>query len=106
MDDTSTLKRFLTASAQHAARYGRDLYPVVRELFGAILWVKDRGPITTMKEMKNAVWVKIDGKTYALAYDADQQQIDLREKTTLGRIVHSFDSRTPPGGVFGALLRK
>ena len=41
-------------------------------------------------DMKNVLWVRIGGKRYALSYNHEASSIEVRERTTQGKVLASF----------------
>ena len=78
-------------------------------LAGAIVWRKDPDEIKVMEregDLKNVLWVKISGRRYAFSYNHTAQEIEMRENTTHGTVLHRFSNVTPIHDVeqiFGAL---
>ncbi len=81
-----------------ADHHADDVNEVALALAGAIIWRKDDSPIEVLAqagEMKNVLWVRIDGTRYAISYSHDSGEIELRENTTHGNVVASFSNATP-----------
>ena len=45
------------------------------------------------------LWIKIGGKDYALRYEHGTEQIEIRDGSQKGTILHSLDDTTPPADV-------
>jgi len=98
VNDVQKLKEYLSGVMNNAEHHGQTVDTICLALFGAILWRKDSEDMVALEregEMKNVIWVKIGGNKYAFSYNHDTKQIDMRERTTQGRIVHSFSNSTP-----------
>ena len=102
MSDARKIRDFLAMAIRHASRYGRSIEAPAQALFGAVFWFKDEEEVVTLKEMKNAVWVKVRGKSYAICYDAEEQVLEVREKTTQGHRLHAFKERTTASEIWRA----
>lgn len=46
-------------------------------------------------ELKNVLWFHVGGQRYALSYNHDSGEIELRLGTTHGNVVASFGNETP-----------
>ena len=95
--DIATLQKYIEGVMDRAEHHGRDVRDVVLTLVGAIIWKKDPDPIKVMThkgETKNVLWVRISGKRYALSYNHEDASIEIREGSTQGDALHSFDNTT------------
>ena len=49
--------------------------------------------------MTNALWIHINGQRYALSYNHDVGQIEVREDSMRGNVLGSFDNSNTAGDV-------
>ncbi len=50
-------------------------------------------------QIKNALWITIGGKKYAMKYNHRAKTIEIRERTLTGKLLKSFTNATPIGEV-------
>jgi len=91
--DVDTLKAYLEGVVTRADHHAGNVNEIALALAGAIVWRKDPPPIEVMQrsgDMKNILWVRIDGQRYAFRYDHETQAIEIRKGNTRGRLIHAF----------------
>lgn len=100
--DVDVLRSYITGVMSRADHHADSVNEISLALVGAIVWRKDDAPIEVMTragEMKNVLWVCINGTRFAFSYNHDSAEIELREGSTQGRLVASFSNATPCGEV-------
>ena len=70
------LQQHLARAIGHAGDRARKLGPAALTLAGAILWLKDPGPIEVRGG--NIAWVAIGGAKYLLRYDPHARRLEMR----------------------------
>jgi hypothetical protein len=93
--DIDVLRDYLNGVMTRADHHADDVNEIALALAGAIVWRKDDSPIEVLAqagEMKNALWVRINGARYAVSYNHNSGEIEVRENTTHGRAVASFSN--------------
>lgn len=96
--DINTLKAYIEGVMARADHHAPTVGAVALALAGAIVWKKDDDPIEVMTrdgDMKNVLWVKINGNRYAFSFNHNAQRIELREDSTQGPVLHVFSNSTP-----------
>mgnify|MGYP006295201041 CR=1 FL=1 len=97
--DVNQLQMYLQGVMQRAEHHAGSVDEVVLALAGAIIWKKDDEPIEVMAkdgDMKNVMWVKINGIRYAFSYAHSTGKIEVRRKSTQGETIREFsDTDTP-----------
>jgi len=97
--DIETLRAYLVGVMDRADHHAKRVQDIALALAGAIVWRKDAGqPIEVMahgEETKNVLWVYIGGQRYAFSYKHSPPRIEMREGTTQGPTLHTFDNSTP-----------
>ena len=96
--DIDLLKEYISGVMGRADHHAKKVNEISLTLVGAIVWTKDKNPIQVLAregEMKNVLWVKINGKKYAFSYNHGTKSIDMREDTTKGNLIYSFSNTTP-----------
>jgi Integron cassette protein VCH_CASS1 chain len=88
------LQQFLArAMGQTSDRAGK-LSPAVLALTGAILWLKDPGPIEV--RAANMAWVAMGGAKYLLRYDQHSQHFELRSGSGGSDLLLQVGDETDP----------
>jgi hypothetical protein len=102
VSDVDVLGQYIGGVLERAEHHAGAVDAVALTIAGAILWRKDPAPIQVMErsgEMKNALWVKISGRRYALSYNHHVEAIEIREGSTHGGVLASFTNLTPPSEI-------
>ena len=92
------LKEYVDGVVVRADHHARWVNEIALALVGAIVWKKDQAPLKVFArdgEMKNVLWVNINGVKYAFSYSHEHRAIDMRQGTTRGKLIHSFSNSTP-----------
>jgi len=93
--EIDVLRNYLRGVMDRADHHAQDVNEVALSVAGGIIWRKDDQPLEVLVregEMKNVLWFKINGKKYALSYNHDTREIELRDDTTRGKVVASFSN--------------
>jgi hypothetical protein len=96
--DIQTLKGYIDGVMERADHHAGGVNEISLALAGAIVWRKDNDPIQVMVrdgESKNILWVKINQKRYAFSYNHTTGEIELRQGSIRGKILHTFSNKTP-----------
>ncbi|MHC5933021.1 hypothetical protein [Nostoc sp.] len=96
--DIQTLKGYIDGVMERADHHAGGVNEISLALAGAIVWRKDDDPIQVMVrdgETKNILWVKINQKRYAFSYNHTTGEIELRQGSIGGKILHTFSNKTP-----------
>ena len=95
--DVDSLHEYISGVMLRADHHAGNVEEITLALAGAILWRKDDANIKVMAyggSTKNVLWVTIGGTKYALSYNHDAEKIEMRENSTQGATVHTFDNST------------
>lgn len=96
IDSIETLQRYLKGVLDRADHHAVNVEGVSLALLGAIVWKSDRK--IEVREYNgipaNMIWFWVDGSRYAMSYNHSTSQIDLKERTHKGGVLHSFDNST------------
>lgn len=98
VNDVDTLKQYIEGVMGRAAHHAGNVDGVALALAGAIVWKKDEDDIEVMASAgatKNVLWVKFNSVRYAFSYNHSDQTIELRQRSTQGPVLYSFDNSTP-----------
>lgn len=107
--DLTVLRDYIRGVVDRADHHAQNVNGVALAIAGGVIWRKDDEPLEVMVregEMKNVLWFKVGGKRYALSYNHDAGEIELRQGTTQGSVIGSFSnnsSNTEVRQVFGRL---
>ncbi len=102
------LQQYIRGVIDRAEHHANHVDEVCLAIAGAIVWRKDDDLLimTREGEMKNVLWMHVNGRRYALSYNHSLQCIQVREGTVRGDALASFTNATPIGEVkrfFGSL---
>ena len=95
--EINVLRNYLRGVMNKADHHGPNVNEVVLALAGSVVWRKDDKPIEVLGregEMKNVLWFRVDGTRYALSYNHDTGEIELRQGTIQGSVIGSFSNTT------------
>ena len=95
--DVSELQTYIQGVMDRAAHHAGNVDQIVLAIAGAIVWRKDDDPIKVMThggETKNVLWVHIGGTRYAFSYNHQTGEIEMRENSTQGAVLHAFSNNT------------
>jgi hypothetical protein len=99
MTDIDTLQEYIRAVIEKSEHHAKGVDEAALALIGMIVWRKDSDRelqvLERDREMKNVLWVWISGEKYALSYDHELQEIQIRERTLRGDALKSFDNSAP-----------
>jgi hypothetical protein len=108
VDSVDLLQRYLQGVMDRAEHHANNVDEVSLTIAGAVVWRKD-GEIEVMTQdgdMKNVLWVHINGQRYALSYNHHQGCVEVRERSTQGKVRASFTNANSANDVkafFGGL---
>jgi len=96
--EIEVLSTYLRGVMERAGHHARSVNAIALTLAGAIIWRKDdEHPIEVLRregEMRNALWVTINGQRYVFTYDHSSGQIAMRRGSTQGETVFNFTNET------------
>jgi hypothetical protein len=96
------LSQYIRGVLRRAEHHAGAVDAIVLTIAGAVLWRKDPDPIEVFERegnIRNALWVHISGQRYALSYNHDSETIEIREGSTQGQVLASFDNSSSPAEV-------
>jgi len=88
------LQQFLARAMGHTGDRTGKVGPAVLTLTGAILWLKDPGPIEA--RAANMAWVAFGGAKYLLRYDQHSQHFELRSGSGGSDLLLQVGDETDP----------
>lgn len=96
IDSIERLQQYLNGVLDRADHHAGNVEGVSLALLGAIVWKSDSEIV--VREYKgspaNIIWFWVNENKYAMSYNHSTQQIELKEKTHNGEVLHSFDNST------------
>ncbi|MGV3723957.1 MAG: hypothetical protein ACO1SX_23940 [Actinomycetota bacterium] len=97
--DIETLKDYIGGVMERAEHHANGVDEVCLTIAGAIIWRKDAGTelqvLARGGVMKNVLWVRVRDERYALSFNHESGEIELRRGTTHGAVIESFSNATP-----------
>lgn len=93
--DVDVLRNYLRGVVDRADHHAQSVNEVALAIVGGIIWRKDDEPVEVMVregEMKNVLWFRVGGQRYALSYNHETSEIELRQGTTQGTVRGSFSN--------------
>lgn len=94
--EVDVLQEYLKGVLGRADHHARGVDLISLALAGAVVWRKV-GTLEVMEregETKNVLWFRTEKSRYALSYNHKAGTIELREKTTQGRVLASLTNDT------------
>lgn len=97
--EVEELRAYINGVMGRADHHAGEVKDIVLALVGAILWRKDGDePIKVFVregQTANALWVHIGTTRYAFSYNHNAGLIEMREGSTHGPTLHTFNNTTP-----------
>jgi Integron cassette protein VCH_CASS1 chain len=96
-DDVEILHRYAEGVMERADHHADQVKGIALALLGGIIWRGEPGSIEIKQYaggLANVLWVTIRGRRYALAYNHQTGQIEIRDRTQSGAALHSFSNAT------------
>lgn len=93
--DIDVLRDYLRGVMGRADHHAQNVNQVALSVAGGVVWRKDDESLEVMTragDMKNVLWFKVNGKRYALSYNHDTGEIEIKNNTTQGPVVASFSN--------------
>ena len=91
--DVDVLHHYAEGVMARAGHHAGQVKGVALALLGGIVWRGEPGSIAIKQyagSPANVLWATISGKRYAFAYNHASLQIEMRNRTQSGGVVHSF----------------
>jgi hypothetical protein len=102
--DIETLQIYADGVLNRAEHHAERVKGIALALLGGIVWRAEPGTIEIKQYqggLANVLWMVVNGKRYALAYNHETGQIEMRDRTQSGAALHIFDDDTPVRAVEG-----
>ncbi|WP_321290146.1 hypothetical protein [uncultured Sunxiuqinia sp.] len=96
INSLETLQQYLSGVLNRAGHHAGNVEGVSLALLGAIIWKSD-GEIEVREyngSPANMLWFWVGKNRYAISYNHQTEQIELKERTHKGGVLYSFDNST------------
>ncbi len=91
------MQKYLGGVLGRADHHAEAVQDIIFALVGAVIWRK----VGTLEvrtyegEPANVIWFHTEKAKYALAFNHKTREIELRERTQSGNVLHTFNNETP-----------
>jgi hypothetical protein len=95
--DVEILHQYAEGVMNRADHHAGQVKGIALALLGGIIWRGEPGSIAIKQYaggLANLLWVTIGGRRYALAYNHETAEIEIRDRTQSGAALHSFSNAT------------
>lgn len=95
LTEIDALREYLSGILNRADHHAQNVNEVSLSIAGGVVWRKDDDPLKVMTrdgKMTNVLWFTVNQKRYALSYNHDTAEIELRANSLQGQIVASFSN--------------
>lgn len=96
--DVHTLHTYAEGVMNCADHHAGQVKAVALTLLGGIIWRADTGSIEIKQYdggLANVLWLTVNGRRFALAYNHQTEKIEIRDRTQSGSMIYEFDNATP-----------
>lgn len=96
--DIDVLRDYLRGVMSRADHHAQDVNEVALSVAGGVVWRKDDDPLEVMSSrtreggMANVIWFKVSQRRYALSYNHETGEIELRKNSIKGSVIASFSN--------------
>ena len=100
--DIEVLHRYASGVMDRADHHAGQVKGIALAILGSIIWRGEPGTIEIKQYgggLANVLWVVINGRRYAFAYNHTTAKIEMRDRTQSGPALHAFDNLTPVADV-------
>lgn len=97
ISDVQVLNSYLQGVIERAEHHAGKVDEIALAIAGAIVWRKDPEDLEVLEregEMKHVLWARIGGERYAVSYNHEASTIEVRQGSTQGTVIQSFDNST------------
>lgn len=96
--DVQTLHDYAIGVMSRADHHAGEVKAIALALLGGIVWRAEPGSIDIKQyagDLANVLWFVVNGRKYAVAYNHNTAQIEVRDRTQSGTPIQTFDNQTP-----------
>ena len=90
------LNEYINGVMNRADHHGQNVNEIVLTLAGAVIWraTQDIEVRTYNDETANILWLTVNGHRYAIAYNHQTMNIEIRDRNQNGTILAIFNNQT------------
>jgi|ERR1051326_98600 hypothetical protein len=96
-NDVDILHKYVEGVMNRADHHGFDVKGIALMLLGGIIWRGEPDSIEIKQylgNLANVLWVTVNGRRYAFAYNHNTGMIEIRDRTQSGPALHSLNDNT------------
>ena len=88
------LNQYINGVMERADHHGQNVNEIVLTLAGAVIWraTQDVEVRTYNDETGNILWLTINGHRYAIAYNHNTLNIEIRDRNQNGTVLATFNN--------------
>lgn len=88
------LNQYINGVMERADHHGQNVNEIVLTLAGAVIWkaTQDVEVRTYNDETANILWLTVDGHRYAIAYNHQTFNIEIRDRNQNGTVLATFNN--------------
>lgn len=88
------LNEYINGVMERADHHGQNVNEVILTLAGAVIWraTQDVEVRTYNEETANILWLTINGHRYAIAYNHNTMNIEIRDRNQNGTVLATFNN--------------
>jgi hypothetical protein len=88
------LNEYINGVMERADHHGQNVNEVILTLAGAVIWraTQDVEVRTYNEETANILWLTINGYRYAIAYNHNTLNIEIRDRNQNGTVLATFNN--------------
>ncbi|MER0127986.1 hypothetical protein [Franconibacter daqui] len=103
-NDIDILHRYAVGVMERSDHHAENVGAVALTLLGGVIWRAKPGSINIRQydgNLANVVWwtSEFTGHKYAVSYNHETFEIEIREETVNGNVKHTLSNSTPPDEV-------
>jgi hypothetical protein len=91
------LREYLNGVLNRVDHHAHNVNEIALAIAGGIIWkTTDNLKVFSREgEMKNVLWLQVDNRRLCFVYNHEEKSIQVKEGSTHGSIIESFDNSTP-----------
>jgi hypothetical protein len=96
IDTLNLLNSYILGVMDRADHHGENVNEIVLTLAGAVVWKATQDVEVRMHQgsMANVLWLTVGVNRYAIAYNHNSQDIEIRERSQQGDVIATFNNQT------------
>jgi hypothetical protein len=91
------LREYLSGVLDRANHHAQNVNEIALAIAGGIIWrtTNNIRVLSREGEMKNVLWLQVDNRTLCFTYNHSNGSIEVKEGSTQGAIIATFNNTTP-----------